>query len=70
VGGRGLVGSVPGAGEVQGMEEGEEGGSGDATPPCPGQLPSANQTEEGNWSKSGSLMFLCLKLKAQQHETT
>lgn len=44
----------------------------DASPSSsfPGQLPSANKTEEDNWSKSGSLMFLCLKLKAQQHETT
>lgn len=78
--GPGAGGSAPGAGAVQGMERrtggfgGVCGGVGyrDASPSSsfPGQLPSANKTEEDNWSKSGSLMFLCLKLKAQQHETT
>lgn len=53
---------------VQGMEGGP--GMSPHSPSLPGQVPSANQSEEDNWSKSGSLMFLCLKLKAQQHETT
>lgn len=77
-GGQGPGGSAPGASPAQGMEGWMRGGMqrmemGEIQgchPILPGQQPSANKSEEDNWSKSGSLMFLCLKLKAQQHETT